>query len=283
MRLLRHRADRRPVAYTLGVLAVQLAIFFGIERPWLAAIAVTLLLPVQAVAIACNHYQHHQPVFTRKPLNRLYELILFFQTGTPPYLITLHHNLGHHRHYLETEGDTLAWRRGDGSALGLAACLARNAAGHLTQTIEIGRRFPKVYRKLKRWTAVGCVPLAALLWLNPAKAAIVFVAPMALMIVNVARLGFDQHAGLDPGDHLTASRNIESRLYNLVTFNSGYHTAHHLKPGLHWSELPAYHREIRQGIPPELRGGPESGGPGSGSPGAARGTSASPAAARRTS
>jgi hypothetical protein len=42
MRLLRHRADRRPVAYTLGVLAVQLAIF-GIERLWLAALAVTLL------------------------------------------------------------------------------------------------------------------------------------------------------------------------------------------------------------------------------------------------
>ena len=278
MKLLRHRADRWPVAYALGVLAVQLAIFFAIERLWLAALAATLLLPVQAVAIACNHYQHHQPAFTLKPLNRFYELILFFQTGTPPYLITLHHNLGHHRHYLETEGDTLGWRRGDGSALGLAACLARNAAGHLTRTIEIGRRFPKVYRKLKVWTAVGCLPLAALVWLDPAKAAIVFVAPMALMIVNVARLGFEQHAGLDAEDHLTASRNIESRLYNLVTFNSGYHTAHHLRPGLHWSELPAYHREIRERIPPELRGSPAAG-----SPGAARGTSASPAAARRTS
>jgi beta-carotene hydroxylase len=78
---------------------------------------------------------------------------------------------------------------------------------------------------------------------------IVFVGPMVLAIFNVARLGFDQHAGLDMSDHLSASRNIESRLYNLVTFNSGYHA----RPGLHWSRLPEFHRQIRDGIPAELR------------------------------
>lgn len=82
---------------------------------------------------------------------------------------------------------------------------------------------------------------------------IVFVAPMLLAIFNVARLGYDQHAGLDLDDHLGASRNNESRLYNLVTFNSGYHTAHHVKPWLHWSRLPGFHHELRDRIPAELR------------------------------
>jgi fatty acid desaturase len=76
---------------------------------------------------------------------------------------------------------------------------------------------------------------------------------MLLAILNVARLGYDQHAGLDLDDHLTASRNIESRFYNLVTFNSGYHTAHHVKPGLHWSRLPEFHRQLRDRIPADLR------------------------------
>jgi fatty acid desaturase len=40
-------------------------------------------------------------------------------------------------------------------------------------------------------------------------------------------------------------------LYNLVTFNSGYHTAHHA--GLHWSRLPEFHRQLRDRIPAELR------------------------------
>jgi fatty acid desaturase len=252
--LIRHRADRWTVAYTLGVLAVQAALYLWAEPLWLAALLVLLFQPVQAVTIACNHYQHHKHVFTVGALNRVYELILFLQTGTPPYLITLHHNLGHHKHYLEPENDTLRWRRDDGTPYGLLACLVRNGWGHLTWTLSIGRRHSKVYRKLKVMTAWGALILAALVAYDPAKALVVFVVPMALQVLNVARLGFDQHSGLDLDDHLTASQNKEGRLYNLLTFNSGYHTAHHLKPGLHWSELPRYHREIRDGIPEELRG-----------------------------
>lgn len=254
MRLLRYPEDRWPLAWTLGVLAVQLGLFFGVERLWVTALCVALFQPIQAVAIACNHYQHHVNVFRVKVLNRAYEVILFLQTGTPPFLITLHHNLGHHPHYLEPEKDTLRWQRPDGSPLSLAQALWRNFAGHFTDTIAIGRRHPKVYRRFKVMAAVCAVLLAALLWLDPAKALIVFVGPMLLAVFNVARLGFEQHAGLSLEDHLGASRNIESRLYNLVTFNSGYHTAHHLKPGLHWSRLPELHRELRDRIPAELGG-----------------------------
>lgn len=253
MRTLRHPEDRWPLALTLLVLAVQLALFFGVENLWVTALCVLLYQPVQAVAIACNHYQHHVNVFPARALNRVYEVVLFLQTGTPPYLITLHHNLGHHPHYLEPEKDTLAWRRADGSPLSLVECLWRNFAGHVTRTVAIGRSYPKVFRRFKIMAAVSAVPLIVLFWIDPAKATIVFALPMLLAIVNVARLGYEQHAGLDLDDHLRASRNIESRLYNLVTFNSGYHTAHHLKPGLHWSRLPEFHRELRDRIPAELR------------------------------
>lgn len=281
MEILRHRADRWTVAYTAMVLAVQLALFFLVGDRRLQVLLVVLFQPVQAVAIACNHYQHHRPVFRRRLPNRLYELVLFLQTGMPPYLITLHHNLGHHRHYLEPEHDTLRWQRGDGSMRSLAECLWHNTVGHLTWTVRIGHRFPRIYRRLKWMTLAGGLPLAALAALDPAATLIVFLLPMTAALANVARLGYQQHAGLDLGDHLTASRNVESRLYNLLTFNSGYHTAHHLRPGVHWSDLPALHREIRAGIPPELRHHP--GMPGAGSPGAARGSAATPPPAGRTS
>ena len=57
---------------------------------------------------------------------------------------------------------------------------------------------------------------------------------------------------LDAHDHLTASRNRAGHLYNRLTFNSGYHTAHHLRPGLHWSQLPRFHQEIGDRIPAPL-------------------------------
>lgn len=253
MKLLRYPEDRWPLGYTVMVLAVQLGLFFGLKSLWLTALCVALFQPVQAVAIACNHYQHHVSVFTVRGLNRVYEVILFLQTGTPPFLITLHHNLGHHPHYLEPERDTLRWQRPGGSPRGRIECLLKNFAGHLTWTIAIGRRHPKVYRRFKIMAAVSLATLSTLLYLDAARAMIVFVGPMLLAIVNVARLGYDQHAGLELADHLGASRNIESRLYNLVTFNSGYHTAHHVKPWLHWSRLPELHRQLRDQIPAELR------------------------------
>lgn len=254
MKILRYPEDRWPLAYTSMVLAVQLGLFFAVESLWVTAVCVILFQPVQAVAIACNHYQHHINVFKVRWLNRVYETILFLQTGTPPYLITLHHNLGHHPHYLEPELDTLCWQRPGGSPRSLFECLVKNFTGHLTWTIALGRQYPRVYRRLKIMTVVSLLTLSVFLYLDPAKAMIVFVGPMLLAIFNVARLGYDQHAGLDLNDHLSASRNIESHLYNLVTFNSGYHTAHHVKPGLHWSKLPEFHRELRDQIPAELRG-----------------------------
>lgn len=252
-KILRYTEDLGPLAYTLMVLAVQLGLFFGMESLWVTALCVVLFQPIQAVAIACNHYQHHINVFTWRGLNRIYEVILFLQTGTPPYLITLHHNLGHHPHYLEPERDTLRWQSPEGSRRGLVECLVKNFAGHLTWTMALGRCYPRVYRRFKLMTAVSLLTLSVFLYLDAAKAMIVFVGPMLLAIFNVARLGYDQHAGLELDDHLSASRNIESRLYNLVTFNSGYHTAHHVKPGLHWSRLPELHRQLRDRIPAELR------------------------------
>lgn len=250
--LLHVRADRGPVAYTAAVLAVQLVIFFAVDNLWIAALSVLLFQPLQAVAIACNHYQHHRNVWTRPFLNRIYEIALFLQTGTPPFAITLHHNLGHHLHYLEGSADTLAWRRPDGSPLSFGECLWRNSVGHLQGTIAIGRRHPRIYRRLKAMLAPSLLPLLAFALLDWRKTLIVFVGPMLLALANVARLGYHQHAGLDADDHLEASRNDEGRLYNLVTFNSGYHAAHHLKPGLHWSRLPELHRQIRARIPEQL-------------------------------
>ena len=254
-RLVHSREDRWPVAYTAMVLVVQLTLFVAVESRWLAVLLVLLFQPVQAVAIACNHYQHHKNVWTVRWLNRLYEIALFLQTGTPPYAITLHHNLGHHVHYLDGANDTLNWRRRDGSVRSLGECLWHNTVGHLTWTLEIGRRYPRVYRQLKWMLVPSLLPLVALALLDWRMTLIVFVGPMVLALVNVARLGYHQHAGLDADDHLDASRNIESRLYNLVTFNSGYHAAHHLRPGLHWSRLPELHREIRAGIPEHLLDG----------------------------
>jgi fatty acid desaturase len=249
---LHYRKDLWSLALVGAVLLVQLSLFF-LVRDWRwVVVGVLALLPLQSVTIACTHNHHHKPVFTVGWLNRLYETALFLETGLPPYLLTLHHNLGHHQSYLTPGKDTLRWRRGDGGAMGFLEYLAINFRDVYPHTFSLGRRHPKVFGKFKRWLMPSALLLGALIVRDPPRALLVFVLPMTVMVFNVIRIGYHHHAGLDTGDHLTASRNMGGRLYNLLTFNSGYHTAHHLKPGLHWSELPRFHREISERIPAAL-------------------------------
>jgi fatty acid desaturase len=56
----------------------------------------------------------------------------------------------------------------------------------------------------------------------------------------------------DPWSEVDHSRNFVSKFGNWLVFNAGYHAAHHDKPGLHWSLLPAAHAEIAARIDPSL-------------------------------
>jgi beta-carotene hydroxylase len=100
--------------------------------------------------------------------------------------------------------------------------------------------------------ALACATvLLALLALDPLRALLLFVVPLPPALLLTADATFDQHRGLRSTDPFAASRSDERRLYNLRTCNLGYHTAHHLQPGLHWSLLPALHARIRHRIPEE--------------------------------
>jgi len=252
MMKLRHPSDGWALALVASVLAVQLWLFFRVESLLWTTAGVAALFPFQSVTIACVHYQHHRAVFGSGLLNRLYEMVLFLETGLPPYLLTLHHNLGHHREYLRPATDTLRWRHPSGEPMTLATYLWLNLRDLVPNTIAVGRQHPTVLAKLQWLLVPALLPLIALLAIDPRKALLVFVLPMFVNVLNTIRIGYQQHAGLDTSDQLTASRNQGGRLYNLLTFNSGYHTAHHLKPGLHWSELARFHGEIRDRIPPGL-------------------------------
>jgi fatty acid desaturase len=88
--------------------------------------------------------------------------------------------------------------------------------------------------------------------LNPLNTLIVYLALPLATLFHTCWVTYEHHAGLHTEDHHLASRNRSSKIYNLLSQNLGYHTAHHLRPGLHWSELPAFHEEIRQKIPDGL-------------------------------
>ena len=62
-----------------------------------------------------------------------------------------------------------------------------------------------------------------------------------------------QHDGCDENSEYNHSRNFVGKLVNWWTYNNGYHTIHHMEPGLHWSLLPAEHaKRVAPFIHPNL-------------------------------
>jgi fatty acid desaturase len=64
---------------------------------------------------------------------------------------------------------------------------------------------------------------------------------LALAFINVQN--YFEHYGAAPESRYTDSVSYYGRLYNLLTFNDGYHQEHHLRPQTHWSRMPAVRRE----------------------------------------
>jgi fatty acid desaturase len=70
---------------------------------------------------------------------------------------------------------------------------------------------------------------------------------------GIVSINFIQHDGCDEAHPVNHSRTFIGPLINWLTFNNGYHTIHHMEPGLHWSLLPAEHvKRVKPGLHPGL-------------------------------
>jgi fatty acid desaturase len=248
----REPIDVLPVAAIGTVTLLQVAIFTLLHDPVHVLLAVVLLFPLQLNFAGMCHNHHHRSTFRRPLANRVFEIAMFFQLGMLPFGYTLHHNIGHHRHYLDQNHDSNRWGRADGSVMGPWEFAWRLCVAMYPTVWRIGRHHPAIFRKFRRMAAVCGAILAVLLAIDPLHALVVFVLPLPVALLLQAQATYYQHAGLATRDPLRASRSVVDRVYNLRTLNLGYHTAHHLRPGLHWSKLPAFHATIAATIPPQL-------------------------------
>lgn len=66
---------------------------------------------------------------------------------------------------------------------------------------------------------------------------------LALALVNVQN--YYEHYGATPENRYANSVSYYGSLYNLLTFNDGYHQEHHLRPLTHWTQMPRVRREYR--------------------------------------
>jgi fatty acid desaturase len=250
--VLRYSEDRLPVFLILALTALDFVLYFTVDSLVVLSCYFLLTIIPKGCICAWNHHHQHTKTFKWTPLNRLLELSYTFHTGITTNLWLLHHVLGHHHNYLDQTKDESRWMRKDGKVMGMLEYTLSVATTAYYRGYLVGKRYPKHYRTHLIYTVLAFSIVALLSFFNPMQGFMLFILPMITGLLITAWATYDHHSGLEEKeDHFKASNNNVNGVFNLLTGNLGYHTAHHYKQGTHWSKLPALHETIKQNIPDE--------------------------------
>lgn len=249
MKIFNYKEDRLPVLIFVLYFIVDLIIYLSVDNIYFLGFWFLLGIFPKANISAWNHHHQHLATFNNGFFNRLLEIIYGFHTGITANTWILHHNFGHHLNYLDQEKDESRWKDKTGKTMGVFKYTMMVAITSYWRAFLVGKRHKKLRTTFLIMASITLVLLGGLIYYRPIPAIFVFVLPMIMALIMTSYATYDHHSELSLDNHKHASRNVESRWYNKLTGNLGYHTAHHLRFGLHWSKLPKLHAEIRHEIP----------------------------------
>ncbi len=204
------------------------------------------------------HLHIHRPFSQNRVLNLVLDLSMGAVSGMVSSNWRIQHLYGHHRGIdLSYRGDCRIFE--NYSAIRAIAFSAGSLWGTFYSPILESCR-KGILNDVKtpiryRWACCEqllLVLLVAVLMYWQPRLTLVYLLPWYFVTHFVTRyVDYLNHYGCDETSKNPYERanNSLSWWFNLTTHNFGYHTAHHIRPGAHWTELPAIHRTIAGKIP----------------------------------
>jgi fatty acid desaturase len=104
------------------------------------------------------------------------------------------------------------------------------------------RKRKKLYMRLTAGEYIYLAFCIAMCFVNLKATLVVFIIPLLFARLVMMLGNWTQHSFVDgnnPGNLYTSSINCINTKYNHVCWNDGYHIIHHLRPGMHYTEMPA--------------------------------------------
>ncbi|MDI1482560.1 fatty acid desaturase [Polyangium sp. y55x31] len=257
--MLRYRADIRTlcfVAIYFALVAVQ-----WVTAPsalWIAIPLVALTCVFSFLGAVATHNTVHCPVFKQRWANRAFQVVLTLTYGHPVSAFVPGHNLSHHKH-TQTRRDVMRTTKVRYRSNLLNGLLFMPTVGRDVFLADM-RYFKAMYRKNPPWfrqmileATVFLGTMGVLLALDWKKFLIYVLIPHQYAAWGIISMNYLQHDGCDQKSEYNHSRNFIGKFVNFMAYNNGYHTIHHMEPGLHWSLLPAEHaKRVAPFIHPEL-------------------------------
>ena len=259
--LLRRRVDY----WQLACVGVQHVLLYAAWLSWPHAHAATrlvcgLLLSYFAFAASCiTHNTIHVRVFHSTRLEGAWLVALSLAYGHPASTFHSGHNLSHHR-YTQSKRDPMRtskvrFRSNTLNVLLFQPLVAADVFRLDVKYLRYARcSRPLLFRQcMLEWAAVLTVTgvLACTDW---RRALALFYLPHLFAQWGIVTMNFLQHDGCSlvagapwaqgaaPPRDYNMARNFVGPITNLLTFNNGFHTMHHMMPSVHWHDLPARHQ-----------------------------------------
>ena len=253
--LVRHSAEWRQV----GIITVYMGLLAGgYALPWMQnPLTFCLACYFSFLNAVVIHNHLHKGIFYSRRLNMFWRCILSFGNLYPATANVSAHNLVHHQ--FEDDGQ-VDWVNPEQVRFPINLF-------NLLHFPNIGG--PATFSGVGRWMAVtkqrkfvrqyffenifAFGLTLTLLYLDFWSALAFVVAPQLYGARCILRINLIQHDGTDIESDWNHSRNFVGKGFNWIMCNNGYHTIHHNRAGLHWSELDkAHEREVKAHIDPRL-------------------------------
>jgi len=246
-----YKKDKIPVLLITIYFLIDVFVYINVENIYILVIWFLVGIFPKANICAWNHHHQHVKTFKFSFLNRILELIYAFHTGITANTWVLHHNFGHHINYLDQDKDESRWKSKDGKTMNVFRYTFEVAFTSYSRAFVVGKKHLKERSVFIYMFIITILLLGGLIYYKPIQGILVFALPMVVSLIITAYATYSHHVDLSLEEPKHASRNIESKWYNIITGNLGYHTAHHIRFGWHWSKLPELHQKIKAEIPKE--------------------------------
>ena len=165
--MFKYQEDKLPIAIILGFTVLDFTVYFTVNSLAFLVVYWLLMIVPKGVISPWNHHHQHVLTFRSDVLNRILELIYSLHTGVTTNLWVLHHNVGHHKHFLDHPADPSRWKRDDGSTMGELEYSLVIAGTSYYRGFLMGKQYPKLLRTHLIFTAISFILVAALVMYRP--------------------------------------------------------------------------------------------------------------------